>query len=60
MDGCGAQVFQIGDANESDIAKFFDNKLNSSDKSPSKEKYKNSDNAKVIDEYNFLNNNCTT
>lgn len=60
VDGYGAQVFQIGDANESDIAKFFDDKLNSSDKSPSKGKYKDSDNAKVVDEYNLLDNNCTT
>ncbi|WP_288764219.1 RHS repeat-associated core domain-containing protein, partial [uncultured Weeksella sp.] len=60
VDGYGAQVFQIGDANELDIAKFFDDKLSSSNTSPSKGKYKDSDNAKVIDEYNLLDNNCTT
>ena len=39
---------------------MFDQKFNSSNITPKTGKYKNSSSAHVIDEYNLLNNNCTT
>ncbi|TAJ08110.1 RHS repeat-associated core domain-containing protein [Marinilabiliaceae bacterium JC017] len=57
-----ASVFEISDANENDVANYFDGLLNSSDAVPERRKDKQVDGetSKVIDEYKLGSNNCTT
>ncbi len=61
----GAQAYELTDIDEvgeQKVKNFFDNQFNSSNKIPDNSKgeyYKDSD-ARVIDDYNLINNNCTT
>ncbi len=54
------RVFEIGDANENKIKKFFDNSFFNSGIPASEGKYTNDPTAKVIDSYDLFSNNCTT
>jgi RHS repeat-associated protein len=56
----GAKAFEITDVKDADVAKFFEDQLNSSTQSPTKGEYAGKENAKVIDEYKLFSNNCTT
>ena len=40
------------------VDEFYMMRFNNSDKIPTKGKYKNNDNARIINEYNLMNNNC--
>ena len=53
-------VHVVTDVQDKEVASVFDQKLDSSNITPNTGKYKNSSSAHVIDEYNLLNNNCTT
>jgi RHS repeat-associated protein len=55
-------VYVITDVTDEAISSILDAKFNSSDVLPSKPKgkYYNNPSAHVVDEYNLLNNNCTT
>ena len=55
-----ASAFEFANGSDSKVDRFFQDKFNQSDKIPSGNKIKNKSNARVIDEYNLLNNNCTT
>ena len=55
-----ARAYEITNGNDEKIDAHFDEIFNSSDVKPSKGKYENADNAKVIDTYDLWNNNCTT
>ncbi len=55
-----AQVFEFSEGSDELVAKHFDSMFNQSSRHPSAGKYKDSDDAKVIDKYSLLNNNCVT
>ena len=55
-----AGVFEFVTGSDDKVDKFFQDKFNKSDKIPTKGKYQGNKNARVIDEYNVLTNNCTT
>lgn len=55
-----AAAFEFMDASDSKVDEFYMAKFNSSDKIPTVGKYKDNDNARVVDEYNLINNNCAT
>src|SRR5690606_33413598 len=55
-----ASVYLINDADKEKIKKYFNDKFNASNKVPTKGKYANNPNARVIDEYDLFTNNCTT
>ena len=55
-----AKVYEITNANDDKVNAFFNELFNASEIHPSKGKYKNNENAKVIDTYDLWNNNCTT
>jgi RHS repeat-associated protein len=55
-----AVVFEFTKGSDEAVAKHFDNKLNSSDKTPTIGDYAGNENAKVVDKYNVLTNNCVT
>ena len=55
-----AKVYEITNANDDKVNAFFYELFNASEIHPSKGKYKNNENAKVIDTYDLWNNNCTT
>ena len=55
-----AAVFEFMDASDSKVDEFYMMRFNNSDKIPTKGKYKNNDNARIINEYNLMNNNCAT
>ena len=53
-------VFEFLKVSDAKVDEFFMEKFNSSDKTPTEGEYVNDDNARVIDEYKILENNCTT
>ena len=55
-----AITFEFTKGSDEAVAKHFDNIFNSSDKIPTKGKYADNENARVIDTYNIFNNNCVT
>jgi hypothetical protein len=55
-----AVAFEFTQGSDEAVMKHFDNKLNSSDKTPTTGDYAGKENAKVVDKYNLLNNNCVT
>ena len=55
-----AVVYEFVSASDAKVDKFFQDKFNNSDKIPTIGKYAGNENARVIDEYNLLTNNCTT
>ncbi len=55
-----ASVFEFKNASDELVGKYFDEKLNNSNRIPKTGKYANTENAKVVDEYNLLTNNCVT
>ena len=55
-----AVVYEFVSASDAKVDKFFQDKFNNSDKIPTVGKYAGNENARVIDEYNLLTNNCTT
>ena len=55
-----ASAFEITDVKEGDVSAYFDNLFNSSSVIPDKGEFKGNENARVIDDYKVLSNNCTT
>lgn len=55
-----AVVYEFVSGSDAKVDKFFQDKFNNSDKIPTIGKYAGNENARVIDEYNLLTNNCTT
>ena len=55
-----AKAFQIKDASDSKVRNYFDSKYNVSSTGPDTNNPNVKKYGKVIDEYNLLNNNCTT
>jgi hypothetical protein len=55
-----AVAFEFTKGSDEAVMKHFDNKLNSSGKTPTTGEYAGKENAKVIDKYSLLNNNCVT
>lgn len=55
-----ARVYEVLNGDDKKVDKHFQNLFDSSNKKPSSKRYSNSQNARVIDEYDLLNNNCTT
>ena len=55
-----AAVFEFKNASDSKVDEFYMSKFDNSDKIPTTGKYKGNDNARIIDEYNLINNNCAT
>lgn len=55
-----AASYEFSNVSDEAVEDHFDTKLNTSDKSPSKGRYKNRENARVVDEYNIVTNNCVT
>lgn len=54
-------VYEITDADDARTATFFDNKFNSPNATmPTTGRHANDPNARVIDQYDLFNNNCTT
>jgi len=58
--GKGAKIYEITNGDDKKVSKHFDSAFDSSDKKPTEGKYKDSGNARVVDQYNLLDNNCTT
>ena len=56
----GAKIYEISDGDDKKVAKLFDKSFDSSDKKPTIGRFKDSENARVIDQYDISNNNCTT
>jgi len=56
----GAKIYEITNGDDKKVSKYFDSAFNSSDKKPTEKSYKDSENARVIDQYDISNNNCTT
>ncbi|MDR0834670.1 MAG: RHS repeat-associated core domain-containing protein, partial [Candidatus Symbiothrix sp.] len=57
----GASIYEIKNGNDEKINTHFNNMFESSDQKPSGDKkYANADNARVVDQYDLLDNNCTT
>jgi RHS repeat-associated protein len=55
-----AAVYEFVTGSDDKVDKFFQDKFNKSDKIPTTGIYQGNKNARVIDEYNLFNNNCTT
>ena len=55
-----ARVYEVSSGNDEKVDKHFGNMFDSSDKKPSKKSYSDAENARVVDEYDLLDNNCTT
>jgi RHS repeat-associated protein len=55
-----AKVFEITDVNDNKVAKHFDKAFNASNKIPTEGSAAGNKDARVIDNYNLLNNNCST
>ena len=55
-----ARVYEVLSGNDEKVDKHFKNLFDSSDKKPSTKSYRKAENARVIDEYDLLDNNCTT
>ena len=55
-----ARVYEVSSGSDEKVDKHFGNMFASSDKKPSKKSYSNAENARVIDKYDLLDNNCTT
>lgn len=55
----GSVVFEIKGIDANKIKEYFDNKFNSSTKKPTRGKYKDRDDARIIDRYVLMGNNCT-
>ena len=55
-----AVVYEFVSGSDAKVDKFFQDKFNNSDKIPTTGTYAGNENARVIDEYNLLTNNCTT
>ena len=55
-----ARTYEITDGSDEKVDAYFNEIFYSSDAKPSIGKYKNADNAKVVDTYDLWNNNCTT
>ena len=55
-----AVVYEFVSGSDAKVDKFFQDKFNNSDKIPTIGKHAGNENARVIDEYNLLTNNCTT
>ena len=55
-----AKVYEISNADDAKVDGFFQDLFDSSELKPTKGKYMNSDHAKVINEYDLFDNNCTT
>ena len=56
----GAVAFEFTKGSDEAVSKHFDGKFDSSNKTPAKGDYVGKENAKVIDTYNVLTNNCVT
>ncbi len=56
----GVSVFQFSTADEQKVDQFFQSKFDSSDQIPTEGSAANDPNARVIDEYDIVDNNCTT
>jgi len=52
--------YEFTDGSDELTSKYFDEKLNGSNKIPQKGKYAGQTNARIIDEYNLFTNNCVT
>jgi RHS repeat-associated protein len=55
-----AQVYRVGNVNETAMKTTLEKEFNKSQKTPSDGKYKEDARAHVIDEYLLMSNNCTT
>ena len=55
-----ASVYEVTNGSDEKIDIHFNEMFSSSKIKPSEGKYKNADNAKVVDTYDLWNNNCTT
>ena len=55
-----ARVYEVLNGDDEKIDKHFENMFNASEEKPSKKRYSSAENARVIDEYDLLENNCTT
>lgn len=55
-----ASVFEFTNIDDKDVQDYFDTQLSTSTQNPSSGVYSDSDNAKVVDKYNLLSNNCVT
>jgi hypothetical protein len=55
-----AAIYEVKNGNDEKIDTHFNNMFESSDKKPSEGKYQNKDNARVVDTYDLMDNNCTT
>lgn len=53
-------MYEFVSGSDAKVDKFFQDKFNNSDKIPTTGTYAGNENARVIDEYNLLTNNCTT
>jgi len=55
-----AVAFEFTKSSDDAVAKYFDNKFNSSNNVPTTGKYAGNENARVVDNYNIFTNNCVT
>jgi len=55
-----AEAFQIKDASDAKVRKYFDNQYNSSNQNPTTNDASINANGKVVDTYVLFGNNCTT
>ena len=55
-----ARVYEFTNGSDEIVNSHFSDMFNASEINPSKGKYHNSENARVIDIYDLFNNNCTT
>ena len=55
-----ARIYEVTNGSDEKVDMHFNNMYDTSNKKPSAGKYKNADNAKVVDTYDLWNNNCTT
>ncbi len=60
LDDNEAKAYEFKGGSDELVSKHFDELLNSSEKVPTTGKYKDNENAKVVDQYNLFNNNCVT
>jgi RHS repeat-associated protein len=58
--GKKAAIYEVKNGSDEKIDAHFNNMFESSDQKPSEGKYQNKNNAKVVDTYDLLDNNCTT
>jgi len=56
----GASVYELENVDEDKVEEKFEEEFNSSNQTPKTGRYANKPNARVIDTYNLLDNNCTT